>query len=269
MKIHPVGEYVQSIGVVSRSRHYLARLKRVCAEWRCWGDEYECPICRGIFGQFFPSGLDIPVLSELRVVGGGYRRNAQCPRCGSKERERLVYLFLHQKTRILDVPGRVLHIAPESCLRGLISSRACIEYLCADLHPEDDVLGMDVTDIHFPNNWFDFIICNHVLEHVDDDWKAMAELHRVLKPGGNAILQVPIARTLATTVEDRTVTDHKERERRFGQFDHVRLYGKDYAQRLEAAGFKVRVYNWAEEFGDRLAHRYGLLRDEDLYLCSK
>ncbi len=133
------------------------------------------------------------------------------------------------------------------------------------------MVRMDITDIQFPENSFDAIICNHVLEHVIDDYKAMTELHRVLKPGGWAILQVPISLSLDKTYEDFSITTARGREEAFGQDDHVRIYAKDYASRLEQAGFKVNVFNWdavAGSFGGS-SNKYGLNEDEQIYSVVK
>ena len=132
------------------------------------------------------------------------------------------------------------------------------------------MVKMDVTDIHYPENSFDVIICNHVLEHIPDDRKAMNELFRVLKPGGQAILQVPISLTLEKTFEDSTIITPEEREKVFGQKDHVRIYGSDYIKRLKAAGFKVKEYKWTED--SNLAdpqNRLCLNEDEVVYYCEK
>jgi ubiquinone/menaquinone biosynthesis C-methylase UbiE len=133
------------------------------------------------------------------------------------------------------------------------------------------MVRMDITDIQYPDNYFDAIICNHVLEHVIDDYKAMTELHRVLKPGGWAVLQVPISLSLGKTYENPSVTTAREREEAFGQDDHVRIYAKDYVSRLERAGFTVNVFDWngqAEKFGGR-SNKYGLNEEEEIYSVVK
>jgi len=248
---------------------WVEKLRDLSVPWRYCGDEYECPFCHGVFGSMLPFGFDLPVLKEMDVVGGGYRTNAQCPRCGSKDRDRLVYLYLLRKTGIAAAACRVLHVAPESALRKALAAMPHVDYVCADLHPESGMMEMDITRIQFPDRVFDIVICNHVLEHVPDYRTAMAELRRIMKPGGCAVLQVPIARALAATIEDPAVTDAKERERRFGQYDHIRLYGRDYLRRLEEAGFSVTVCECVRDFGAAAVHRYGLQKDEDLYLCAR
>jgi SAM-dependent methyltransferase len=143
-----------------------------------------------------PCGLNVPVLREKKVVGGGYRQNALCPVCGSFDRERLLYLYLSQKTDIFKNAQTLLHIAPEEQLTNILCTKTHLDYVTADLFSENVVVKMDIINTPFNDLSFDAIICNHVLEHVIDDRAAMAELHRVLRSGGWAILQVPISLSL-------------------------------------------------------------------------
>ena len=234
------------------------------------GSGFYCPFCQRNYKEFLTAGLDIPVLKEKKVIGGGYRLNAMCPGCGSFDRERLIYLYLKNKRSNLFCENlKVLHVAPEANLQKVIMAQPNIDYLSADLSSPSATVQMDITDIKYPNDYFDVIICNHVLEHIPDDRKAMAELYRVLKPGGWAILQVPISLSLKQTYEDPLVTSPEEREKVFGQSDHVRIYAKDYKDRLEEVGFSVEVYSFAKEFGESAIRKYGLSKDENIYICSK
>lgn len=131
------------------------------------------------------------------------------------------------------------------------------------------MIKMDITNINLPDNQFDCIICYHVLEHILDDKKAMKELFRILKPGGWAILQSPVDPNRDETFEDPNVVSPEERERVFGQRDHVRIYGQDYKNRLERAGFTVKLDNYSRELGDNIIKKYGLMKDETIYFCSK
>jgi predicted SAM-dependent methyltransferase len=205
------------------------------------------------------------------VVGGGYRPNALCPICGSIDRERLLYLYLLHKTDIFEKPGKLLHVAPESRLKKLFQTKKSVDYLTADLFSTDVMVKMDITAIQFSDDYFDAIICNHVLEHIIDDGKAMSELYRILKPGGWAILQVPLSLTLKSTYEDFSISTTEGREKAFGQFDHVRIYAKDYQDRLAKAGFKVNIFNWASEAGNFGGKRnlFGLNEEEPVYFVSK
>jgi len=235
-------------------------------------NQFYCPFCGKHSREFLPLGLDIPVLKEKKVVGGGYRLNAMCPNCHSSDRERLVYLYLKNKKREIFAKGKrfkLLHVAPEPSLQKVLMTQPTIDYLSADLNPQLAMVKMDVTDIPYEDNSFDIIICNHVLEHVPDDRKAMAELYRVLKPGGWAILQVPISLSLDRTYEYPLVTSPEDREKLFGQSDHVRIYAIDYVDRLKEAGFTVRSYRSATEFGQAAVRRYALIEDEHIFICWK
>jgi SAM-dependent methyltransferase len=173
-----------------------------------------------------------------------------------------------QKTNLFDGnQKKMLHVAPEAQLSPLIQKADYINYLSADLFDPNAMVKMDITDIQYPDNTFDVIYCSHVLEHVQDDRKAMGEFHRVLKPGCWAILQVPI--TVDKTFEDPTVVSPKERERLFGQRDHVRRYGPDYKDRLVESGFSVAVDGFVRNLDNRAVRRFGLMRNEDVYFCRK
>jgi SAM-dependent methyltransferase len=229
----------------------------------------DCPFCGTRDAEFLPFGLDAPVLRQRHVIGGGYRPHAMCPvpTCASLDRERLVYLFLMQRIDLLAGNARVLHVAPEGNLSAALSNRPC--YVAADLIAYEGLVQMDITDIHWPDASFDVVVCNHVLEHVVADRTAIREIHRVLEPGGIAILQVPISRSALTTHEDLSVTEPAERLRLFGQSDHVRLYGQDYPDRLRDAGFHVAIYNARAEFGDEVCERFALCKDENVYFCRR
>ncbi len=132
-----------------------------------------------------------------------------------------------------------------------------------------DISLIDITKLSFEDNSFDVIFCNHVLEHILDDRKAMGELYRVLKPGGWSILQVPISNLLDETYENSTITDPKEREAHFGQFDHVRIYGKDYVKRLSDIGFKVKEVSPLTEWEDNNIEKYAINKNEVLFVAFK
>lgn len=230
------------------------------------GKKFECTFCSRRFRKLMPCGLNLPVIKEKAITSAGYRR-AVCPRCSSTDRERFLYLFLQNKTDVFKKKSKILHFAPEFNLHKILK-RQNIEYITADLDSPSAMIKMDITNIPYENNSFDGIICCHVLEHVSDDRKALSELYRVLTPGGWAILQVPISTLLEKTYEDPNITSPKEREKMFGQHDHVRIYGQDYKNRLEDARFSVEVHNCADEFAD-FVKKYGLLAEENIYMCFK
>jgi predicted SAM-dependent methyltransferase len=236
-----------------------------------FGFRYKCPLCNSRLRTFLAWGSCSPVLTEKQIVGGGYRQSALCPVCDSLDRERLLYLYLLRKTDIQKKPKKVLHVAPEAKIADMLRTRTNIDYLTADISSKDVMVKMDVTNIRFPDDAFDVIICNHVLEHVLDDVKAMSELFRTLKRGGWAILQVPVSLMLKNTYEDPSITTEAGREEAFGQGDHVRVYGQDYPNRLARAGFDVDVFKWvaeAENFGGQ-RNVFGLNEDECVCVVSK
>jgi SAM-dependent methyltransferase len=177
-----------------------------------------------------------------------------------------MFLFLRDELRIFDGPLRVLHFAPESSLEGRFREHPNLDYVSMDLHGRGAMVRGDITDIDAPDDSFDFILCSHVLEHVPDDRKAMRELVRVLRPDGRAVVVVPIKRD--DTYEDPSITDPHERDRIFGR-DHVRICGRDYRDRLSAAGFAVQEIDYAEGLAPEVLTRYGLHTGEPFYLCVK
>jgi SAM-dependent methyltransferase len=194
--------------------------------------------------------------------------NARCPRCGSLERHRLIWKYFASRTDLLDGGAkRVLHVAPEPQLGSLLQRLPGVDYLSIDLAEGAAMARMDVTDLALVDDSFDVIICSHVLEHVPDDRRAMRELFRVLRPGGWAILQVPIVGD--RTYEDWSVTMPEDRERVFGQRDHVRIYGRDYVNRLVETGFDVCEDSLPEQGDPRAARYYGLCPDEPIHFCRK
>jgi glycosyltransferase involved in cell wall biosynthesis/SAM-dependent methyltransferase len=232
---------------------------------------FTCPYCGFETAAFRSFGLTHSVLSTHQVVGGGYRPNSMCQLCNSKERDRLLYLYLRNKTELFRSPAKLLHVAPEPRLQELLSDQTHLDYLTADLNSPNVMVKMDITDIQYPDDSFDCIICNHVLEHIPHDRAAMRELLRVLKPGGWAVLQVPISLSLDVTFEDESAITEASREASFGQRDHVRIYGQDYPRRLSDAGFEVEVFEWwkdAADFGGT-SNRFGLNRDEKLFVSRK
>ncbi|GBF80698.1 class I SAM-dependent methyltransferase [Aphanothece sacrum] len=162
-----------------------------------------------------------------------------------------------------------LLLAPEKWLQNKLKALDNLIYLSADLEAKWAMEKIDITNIQYSDNTFDVIVCSHVLEHIPDDQKAMKELQRVLKSDGWAILQVPLNPNIEKTLEDPTITSPEERERVFGQRDHVRLYGRDYKDRLEQAGFKVKVDTFVKDLDSKMVHKYGLRKDHDIYFCSK
>lgn len=191
-----------------------------------WGNNVQCPVCGKHFRKFLPYGY------------GKAMDNRLCPNCLSLERHRLIWLYLNKKTNFFTDNLKVLHFAPEQPFLKRFKSLKNLDYTTADLDSPIADLHLDVTKIDLPDNTYDVVICNHVLEHVDNVEAAFSEIKRILKPSAWAILMVPINPNV-DTFEDKTVTDPKERQRLFGQYDHVRQFGRDYAEVLRKAGFIV------------------------------
>lgn len=221
------------------------------------GNKFEDPINGKTYRKLLPYGRLKP------------RENAIAPDSLSLERHRLMWLFLKNKTNFFTDNLKFLHIAPEYCFIKIFKGMKNLDYLTADLiSPWADV-KMDVHDIPFEENTFDVVICNHVLEHVDDADKVMKEFYRVMKPGGWGIFQVPIDYNNSVTIEDRSVTDPRERERLYWQSDHLRLFGRDYGDKLTTAGFRVTESNFINEIDPKLVERYALDKNEIVYYCQK
>ena len=197
------------------------------------------------------------------------RENAIAPDSLSLERHRLMWLFLKNKTNFFSDNLKFLHIAPEYCFLKIFKKMKNLDYLSADLNSPWADIKMDVHNIQFDDNSFDVVICNHVLEHVDDSDKVMREFFRVMKPGGWGIFQVPIDYNNPNTIEDKSITDPRERERLYWQSDHLRLFGRDYGKRLAAAGFNVTESNYINEIDPQLVERYALDKNEIIYFCQK
>lgn len=208
-------------------------------------------------------------MPAIRPVGP-YRARERCPNCGARDRTRLLWLYLEDKTNLLSDRLRVLHFAPERILQKRLESQPNLDYVSSDLERRRAMVKADITDLPFPDASFDVILCSHVLEHVVDDRKAMRELYRVLRTGGWAIVMVPMSSRRGETFEDPTIVAAEDRERVFGQADHVRIYGQDFKARLEEAGFTVRVEDYRRELGEAAAQTYGLRpRKPALHLCTK
>ncbi len=233
------------------------------------GKEYTCPFCGYSSDMMLPFGEDNETCNKYSIIGAG-KRNVRCLKCGSHDRERLIYIYLKFIAKIFDSQKKldILHIAPEPRLSQILL-KTNHQYICGDLFTEgysypEYVQNMDVLNLSFEDNTFDIILCNHVIEHIPADTKAILEIYRALKPGGFALLQVPISYQLDHTLEDFSIQDSHLREITFGQKDHCRLYGKDYVQRLQECGFRVDIVNISNDYS-----LYGINPDENLFVCHK
>jgi SAM-dependent methyltransferase len=223
---------------------------------RYFGRSRYCPLCRSSLSTFLPFGTPP-------------RPQARCPVCWSLERHRLLWLFIGRFTDLLDKrPKRLLHFAPEAALESLLRRQRGIEYTSIDIRPGAAMLQMDITALDLPGHSFDVVLCSHVLEHIPDDAAALRELFRVTRPGGWALLMVPI-RDQETTLEDASVTDPAQRAKLFGAADHVRYYGcRDFMHRLGAAGWAAEHYG-ADRVASAGERERTSVKNRDIFLCRR
>lgn len=221
------------------------------------GSRYTDPIDGNSFRKFLPYGYE------------NQRENVLSPSTLSLERHRLLWLYLKDHTGFFSKNLKVLHFAPEQAFYKRFRKLSNLDYTTTDLNSPLADVKADICDLPFENHSFDFILCNHVLEHIPDDKLAMQELYRVLKPGGTAILQIPQELDRALTFQDDNITDPKERAKIFGQYDHVRIYGRDYFDKLRQIGFKVEEVDLTSTLSAQEIDKYRLAKGELIPVCRK
>ena len=206
----------------------------------------------------------------LDTIGSDVK-NFGCPMCGCHDRERHLVLYLNEMNLIDRFQNAaILHFAPERRISELIAEKKPDRYVKGDLYPtEENIETIDMLSIQYPSETFDFVIANHVLEHVDDDLMALSELRRVLKVGGYAILQTPYSAKLTETFSDPGIDSNLARYHAYGQEDHVRLYGTDIIARIESAGFKSRVVSHDEKLANIDPHKFGVNEKEPFFLFER
>lgn len=238
-----------------------------------------CPVCKKEAESFMP----LPEQFKGKVVIKGkeyiaYKeaemlnyKEYSCPHCGASDRERFYAIYMQnlffKEYNVEDV--KMVHFAPEASLKNFLNQHAFNEYRTADLMMEGVDDKEDLTELNYDDNYFDFFICSHMLEHIPDDKKAMQELYRILKPGGKGILVVPILLGLDETYEDPSIVSEEERLLHFWQEDHVRMYSKKgYLARLKQVGFSVKEYG-AKEFSNELLNKVAITSRSILYVVEK
>lgn len=221
------------------------------------GDAFTDPIDGKSFKSFLPYGY------------GKQRNNVLSPSTLSLERHRLLWLYLKNETDFFTAKKKVLHFAPEQAFYKRFRSLKHLDYTTTDLlSPLADVKA-DICNLPFEDNSYDVILCNHVLEHIPDDTKAMQELYRVLKVGGMGVFQIPQDLNRKDTFEDDSITDKNERAKIFGQYDHVRIYGRDYFNKLRSMGFKVEEVDYTNDIDSEMVKKYCLAKGEVIPICYK
>jgi SAM-dependent methyltransferase len=240
------------------------------------GTSKKCYICKRTFHHFteFRGGSKnlSDYINALRFVGSDID-NFGCMYCNSNDRERHLFMFFDK----LDLwpkfkNSRIIHFAPEINLPRYIFAKSPTEYVMGDLSPnlEKGIVHLDVTKIPFNENSFDFLICNHVLEHVPDIKKALSEIYRVLKPNGLAVLQTPFSRLLVNNFEEDNIDSKELRNIFYGQEDHVRVFGQtQFLHDIEKQGLELQLKKHSDFFDATTTKYYGVNGDEDLILVSK
>ncbi len=221
------------------------------------GNRFTDPIDGKSYRKFLPYGY------------AQMRENVLSPGTLSLERHRLLWLYLKNETSVFKDSLKVLHFAPEQAFYKRFRKIKNWDYTTTDLNSPIADVKADICNLPFQENEFDLIICNHVLEHIPDDTKAMQELYRILKPDGMAILQVPYEADRETTFEDDSITDPKERTRILGQYYHVRVYGMDYFEKLASIGFKVKAVDYTKKLTETAIEKYRLPKGEFIPVCKK
>ena len=259
-------------------------IRRLVRYMRFAGYRYYCPLCERSAHEFTPNqasaGQDI--VDTYGIVSMGRRPHYRCPWCNSSDKERLVWLFLNAKTDLLagTQPKSVLHVAPERNTMHRLKEVPGLSYTAGDMFEGDeryssgrygDAVYLDITDMsQFKDGMFDAVICNHVMEHVPDDARAMREIFRVLKPGGFAVVQTPVSRIIPASIEDARADTPQKRLAAFGQIDHVRIYAEeDYCRRLAGAGFDAQALDQSSFVSKEQARRCGVNTQEKLYLAKR
>lgn len=221
------------------------------------GNQFTDPIDGKSFSTFLPYGYN------------NLRKNALSPSTFSLERHRLLWLYLKNETGVFSKKIKLLHFAPEQAFYKRFKKLSNIQYDTIDINSPLAKIRADICDLPIKDNTYDFILCNHVLEHILDDNKAISELYRVLKKDGVGIFQVPIDMKKEFTFQDDSITDKKERNKIFGQYDHVRVYGKDYFTKLKNAGFKVEEVDYTKNLSKDEIYRFSIVKGEIIPVCTK
>ena len=221
------------------------------------GNTFTDPINGKSYRKFLPYGY-------VKI-----RPNVLSPGTLSLERHRLIWLYLKNETAFFKTASKVLHMAPEKAFISRLKKVPHLDYISCDLESPLADIKADICALPFDDNSFDWVLCNHVLEHIPNDTKAMQELYRVLKPGGKALLQVPLDPKRDTTFQDNSITDKATRTKIFGQYDHVRIYGLDYFEKLRTIGFQVNELQYGKTLTKEERKRYAVVKMEYIPLCVK
>ena len=230
---------------------------RPIIKWYFKGTHFTDPIDGSSYRKFLPYGYQ------------KIREHALCPGTLSLERHRLLWLYLERETNFINNTIKVLHVAPEQVFYQKFKTFTHWEYTTTDLYSPLAEIKADLCELPFQDNYYDLILCNHVLEHIPEDQKAMQEMYRVLKPGGTLIAQVPLEENRTQTFEDNSITDKATRTEIFGQYDHVRIYGTDYYTRLESVGFDSHAIDFLKKLTSQEKQKFALPYSEKIPIAIK
>jgi SAM-dependent methyltransferase len=266
--------------LAGRNREHIQQMIAQREKMEFQGEGVVCPVCKSGFSAFAPvyqwkTSLNNETYRDDKQCVT-IHPHARCPGCQSLQRHRLLAWFLNQHIFSHPSPTRILEIAPFLPLAETLQRDPLIEYLAVDLSPQSEkyqhatfpIQQADLCDLPFGNGHFDLILCSHVLEHIENETLALSEIFRVMNSQGTAIIQVPANESLKTTHEDPDIIAPEKREAAFGQWDHVRYYGRDFPDRLIMAGFDVHAFRCREMVEDHQIHQMGLDVYETIYLCT-
>jgi predicted SAM-dependent methyltransferase len=234
------------------------------------GKKFTCPICNYQASQFLAYGTDNEAVKKYNIIPMGYRKYAICPKCYSKDRERLIYLFIQSllKKNLIGYNSKIIHFAPEKSIEKNLFRKKFSNYITADIFGNNVDFNLDLQNLSFTQSNFDLVICNHVLEHIDDDTKALENIFNLLSPYGLAILQVPFSKKIKKDFKIDNVDSNEDRLKFYGQEDHVRIYSEiEYVEKLKKAGFKVEI----DDMKNYKTHKpsYGLNYLENVFFLKK
>jgi len=238
-----------------RAIHKLGKLSSILY----MGNTFHCNCCGKNFRKFLDKGIV-------------KRPNAKCPYCFSLERTRVLDLYLNNELGLYKKNDiKLLHFAPEPSLFKKINAIKGIDYIDGDIHPDYARNKIDITDIKFTDDFFDLIICSHVLGHVPNEEKAIKELHRVMKPGGTALIMSLLDIDSKRTIEYEHVQSLEDRIKHYGEPDLCRLHGLDLKLRLQNGGFRTEMIDYRKEMSSELNIHLSLGdgRRELIFRCKK
>jgi len=234
------------------------------------GNNFFCPICKFKASKFLSYGKDYEAIKKFKIIGMGFRKNAICPNCFSKDRERLFYLFLQKliSEKSINYSSKILHFSPESSLERNFFRKNFSNYFTADIIKNKYDFIIDLQNFNFEEKNFDLVICNHVLEHIEDDNIALENIYSILKPGGLAILQTPLSKIIDEDYTNPSVKTDNDRLNFYGQEDHVRIYSKkSLIQKIKKVGFKINILQFEDFFLQN--ESFGLIKDEEILFAKK